>query len=333
MITHEIDKPLEEKPEDLGELHKPSFEELKIWEFNGIPRYNVWCNGVLKGSNQKIYAFYLEFKPFHGSRKYVYQFDMVEIEDGKFNNIGRIDWEGWVSEEFEDKIVFSGSQGEVEYSILKEGGYKLSLNRRFMEVNMPAYGHYIGGDVQLNLDFEDLGFPFWYNKGRPAIIFSDGTKIAGAEPFSRVSGHIVIDGRKVEVVGFADHEAFFNKGDIVHNIIKHGNEFWLPFWCNDKTHGIFVIFGDYKDGGVVIDGKYMIPKRFDLTILRLHGFSPVKVNLSAETLDGSLDLTYDGIARFGWQFGEVVSKVSGIFTRKNGDITELRGFGWVEHLS
>ena len=163
MFTYEIDKPLEGKPEDLEGLHKPSFEELKRLEFNGIPRYNIWCNCVLKGNNQKIYAFYLEFKPFHGNRKYVYQFDMIEIEDGKFNNIGRIDWEGWVSEEFEDKIVFSGSQGEVEYSILREGGYKLSLNRRFMEIDLPAYGHYIGGDIQLNLDFEDLGFPFWYN--------------------------------------------------------------------------------------------------------------------------------------------------------------------------
>jgi len=333
MFTYEIDKPLEGKPEDLEGLHKPSFEELKRLEFNGIPRYNIWCNGVLKGNNQKIYAFYLEFKPFHGNRKYVYQFDMIEIEDSKFNNIGRIDWEGWVSEEFEDKIVFSGSQGEVEYSILREGGYKLSLNRRFMEIDLPAYGHYIGGDIQLNLDFEDLGFPFWYNKGRPAIIFPDGTKIAGAEPFSRVSGYAVINGRKVEVAGFSDHEAFFNKGDIVHNIIKHGNEFWLPFWCNDETHGIFVIFGDYKDGGIVIDGNYMIPRDFDLAILRLHGISPVKINLSAETLKGSLNLTYDGIARFGWQWGEVVSRVSGTFTRKDGSTAELKGFGWIEHLS
>jgi len=77
-----------------------SLEDWNSMEFRDI---TFWCNGVLKGNNQKIYAFYLEFKPFHGNRKYVYQFDMIEIEDSKFNNIGRIDWEGWVSEEFEDK--------------------------------------------------------------------------------------------------------------------------------------------------------------------------------------------------------------------------------------
>lgn len=313
---YNIDKPLEKNPQDLGNIHKASIEELALDKVYGIPRFNCWYNFVGKGNDGKSYAFHGSFA--HDDSRYKKAWlsfnTYSELDPIGFFTHPSFAWERTFDGE---KITYLAS-GEndcyFKYTIY-EDTYSIEslIKADCQNINMKDYQN-----IFINVNFHKE-VSFWYNKGQIAKIYSD-CEIAGIEEVSKAEGHIIIDGKRINVSGLGHSEHFFNKGDIVPKIRQYGNEFWMPFRF-DEVQGFFVIFGDYKDAGLAINGEYIIPSSFDYFL----DSKRKTVRIIADTNKGELDITYH-------ISGNINAQNFGISTGKLGGENLTNGFGWIEHI-
>ncbi|HEX30396.1 TPA: hypothetical protein ENG04_09980 [Candidatus Poribacteria bacterium] len=336
-----IDKPLGGDPGDLGNIHRPTIEELSNERLAGIPRFNYWVSGLLSGNDGNYYAFYLDIiVPWETYSFGVALLSGLSVEDEGFRqfHVRREIVKNTGCDRTGEKIVvWAPGDGERHrlagdygiYEIMEGGRYRLGMN--IIDEEVP---------IHLELECSSSGMPFWYNRGRAATIFPNGIRIAGIEEVCSASGYIVFGGKRVELRGFTDHEHFYNEvdapeGNILDGIARYGGEYWMPFY-SEGVHGIFVTFDKYLDGGIILgdQGEYLIPTDLEIKVLkRYKGYDfPTEVQVLADTDKGLLQITHRAI---GLLYGnETISKVSGTFKYEDGGAIEIvDGFGWIEHIT
>jgi hypothetical protein len=315
--VYDTDKPLQENPQDLGNIHKPSIEELALEELHGIPRFNCWYNFVGKGSDEKLYAFHGTFAhdDFRYGKAWLTLKVFSEPEPTGFFTHPSLSWK----RTFDGETIVYLASGEngcyFKYTIYRDTYLVESVIKADCQ-NINMKGH---RNIFIRISFH-RETSFWYNKGQIAKIYPDCV-IAGIEETSKAEGYIIIDGERVDVSGLGHGEHFFNNGNIVPKIRQYGNEFWMPFRF-DEVQGFFVVFGDYKDAGLLIDDEYIIPSSFDY-------FPDSKkrtVRVIADTPKGKLDVTY-------YLSGNIKAQNFGISTGKLDGKDLTNGFGWVEHIN
>ena len=170
------------------------------------------------------------------------------------------------------------------------------------------------------------GYSFWYNKNTDYALILPDSPNTGFEETGKAEAVITIHGKKVKASGFGEQENLFCGGakgaDYRTALLKYGNEWWVPF-TTDQAEGIFVMTGKYKDAGLFIDGKYIIPSDFEVT--------PIEANKSftirATTPDGVLEVNF---SMWGWDppLYEHWGTCSG--TYKGQQLTN--GYCWLEHI-
>jgi hypothetical protein len=292
---------------ELALLHNPSIEELAKEELFGIKRWNSWFNFVGKGDDNKLYELhgtFKFFKPNFGEAWLTFTSwkEPWERENGFIYN------SNWKKEFKEDKIVFFA--GDENNDFVR---YTIYENKYLFEARHE--------NININLTFQKES-SFWYNQGKVARVYPD-CMIAGIEETSKAVGYIIIEDKKINVSGLGHSEHFFSDnehGNIIQKINQYGNEWWIPF-RSDEAKGIFVIFGNYKDAGLILNNEYVIPSDFYIQMDN----EEKSIKLFAETLKGKLEMTFH-------IWGEVRTEYFGTLKGKLNGKEFTHGFGWVEHI-
>ena len=289
----------------LGNIHDPSIDELALEELFGIPRHNNWFSFVGRGDDQNIYGLYGNFQYHYGRKASII---VKRFPDNEIICHLSFDWRKESGRRFDGKKVVYWAPSSLEGDYIKytihDDSYELKANCR---------------STYINLIFQKE-VSFWYNKARPAEVYPD-CEISGIEEISKATGYLVTEGKRINLTGLGHSEHFFNKGNIVQKIKEYGNEWWMPFRF-DEVQGIFVVFGDYRDAGLLIDGEYIIPSSFDYFV----DSKKRSIRIVADTPKGTLDITHH-------IFGNIGTEYLATSTGKLNGRELTNGFGWVEHVN
>lgn len=298
-------------PADLGKIHKATIDDLKLMEAHGVPRWNYWYNFVGKGDDGNLYMAYVYINH-HGTGKlvpptvfaYSCSADPQKIIKIKFSTLPKLKSE-------KDKIIWTVEEnGQFLVYTLAEG--KITLSYKDKEIELRS---------EMNNEYS-----FWYNKNIDYALILPDSPNTGFEETGKAFAEITIAGKKVTASGFGEQENLFCGGakgaDYRTALLKYGNEWWVPFHT-DQAEGIFVMTGKYKDAGLYIDGKYIIPSGFEVTPIEANKSFTIK----ATTPDGELVVNFD---MWGWDppLYEHWGTCSG--TYKGQQLTN--GYCWLEHI-
>jgi hypothetical protein len=298
-------------PEDLGKIRKATLEEIGQLEMAGIPRWNYWFNFSGKGDDGKQYAAYACVN-YHGTGALVpgvmfvlsMEDNGTKLMDGSLKVIP-------TRKQEKDRLVFTAKEGDksLVYSIYKE---KVIID-------------YKSSEYSVNLELSTL-YSFWYNKGIQPVNVLPNTPSAGFEQPGPAKGTIAMGGKTIQVTGGGELENYFCGGktgaDYRTSLIKYGNEWWVPF-NSDQLSGIFVVTGPYKDAGLFINGKYVIPSEFQI----LQGEPNKTFTIAAKTSEGDLEITCN-LWGMNPKLYECWGTVTGTF--KGAQLTN--GNCWLEHV-
>jgi hypothetical protein len=298
-------------PGDPGKIRKADLADIEQLEMAGIPRWNYWFNFSGKGDDGKQYAAYACVN-YHGTGALVQGVMFVlsmedngtKLMDGSLKVIPTRNQE-------KDRLVFTAKEGNksLVYSIYKE--------KVIIDYKSPEYS--------VNLELSTL-YSFWYNKGIQPVNVLPNTPSAGFEQPGPAKGTIVMGGKTIRVTGGGELENYFCGGkggaDYRTSLIKYGNEWWVPF-STDQISGIFVVTGPYKDAGLYVNGKYVIPSEFKI----LQGEPNKTFTISAKTSEGDLEITCN-LWGMNPKLYECWGTVVGTF--KGQELTN--GNCWLEHV-
>ena len=298
-------------PGDPGKIRKADLADIEQLEMAGIPRWNYWFNFSGKGDDGKQYAAYACVN-YHGTGALVQGVMFVlsmedngtKLMDGSLKVIP-------VRKQEKDRLVFTAKDGNksLVYSIYKE--------KVILEYKSPEYS--------VNLELSTL-YSFWYNKGIQPVNVLPNTPSAGFEQPGPAKGTIVMGGKTIQVTGGGELENYFCGGkggaDYRTSLIKYGNEWWVPF-NTDQISGIFVVTGPYKDAGLYVNGKYVIPSEFKI----LQGEPNKTFTISAKTSEGDLEITCN-LWGMNPKLYECWGTIAGTF--KGQELTN--GNCWLEHV-
>jgi hypothetical protein len=149
--------------------------------------------------------------------------------------------------------------------------------------------------------------------------------MAGFEETGAAEGYFLVNGQKIDVKGFGESENLFCGGkgvDYRSALIKYGNEWWVPFHT-DQAQGLVCMTGKYKDAGLFLNGKYVVPSSVEVV--------PIEANksfqLNMKTSEGDLNLV---ISCWGWDppLYEHWATCEGTFNGQN----LTNGYAWLEHI-
>jgi hypothetical protein len=295
-------------PADLGNIHKATIKDLQAMEFLGIPRWNYWFNFVGKADDGTLYMAYAYINH-HGTGKFVppavFTYS-TEKDSGKFT-----------------KIKFTGEPKLIDTKdsrtwLLNDGDNQLTYILKDGKIEVKYKSPDIAIDLALTTKFS-----FWYNKGVTPPEFLPGASMAGFEEPGFAEGSFVIKGQKILVKGFGESENLSCGGtDYRSGLIKYGNEWWVTF-NSDQVAGLVIFGGKYKDAGLFIEGKYVIPSSIKIV--------PIEANKSftmvLQTSAGEVSLSF---YCWGWDpsLYEHWATCDGTF--KGKPITN--GYAWLEHI-
>lgn len=337
-----IDQPLAGNPEDLGVFRRPTVAEMGAEILEGVPRYNYWLHSLLTGDDGQFYPLYLEFllrdAPPRKDNGGKYQLEicrasgaLVDSPGHEQTSFGHLVFnERYGIQRSADRVtLFSPASTDLDSPPNEYVKFELEETRSFLSLKKTLDGNL----VELHLAFDSPDIPFWYNKGRPATIFPDGTLIFGVEDVLCANGYGLFNGRKVQLAGLGEREHFFNRGDIVQGILKYRNECWVILY-SDEVRGVLVQFNDYRDGKLVVEGKHLLPIDFKVRTLELsRNNRPIRLGIEATTLEGVLEVTLDAIMICAFTGNEFPSKLSGAFTYKDGrEVPISNGLAWREEI-
>ena len=298
-------------PTDLGKVHKATLADIKKMSLFDVPRWNYWFNFVGTGSDGNQYMTYA-YVNHHGTGKIVLPIVFAMSSSADPKKIDKVN--------FNTLPVYKEEKDKISYTVT-EGGRSLV---------------YTVADGRISIAYKDATrsvdaavttrYSFWYNKNLDYALILPGSPMTGFEETGKAEATFVLDGKTITAKGFGESENLFCGGakgaDYRTALIKYGNEWWVPFWT-EGAEGIFVMTGSYKDAGVYIGGKYMIPSDFTVT--------PIEANKSfridAKTPVGLLSLTF---TMWGWDpplyehWGTVEGTLAG---KKLGG-----GYSWLEHI-
>lgn len=298
-------------PDDPGNIHKATIDDLKLMEVHGVPRWNYWYNFVGKGDDGNFYMAYVYINH-HGTGKLVpptifawsSSADPMKITKIKFTTLPVLKTE-------KERIIWSVEEnGQSLTYILASGKVILKYKDSNFECESEMFNNY----------------SFWYNKNVDFALILPDSPNTGFEETGKAEAAFVIGGKQVKATGFGEQENLFCGGakgaDYRTALIKYGNEWWAPFHT-DQAEGIFVMTGKYKDAGLYINGQYIIPSDFEVTPIEANKSFTIKAN----TKDGELVVNFD---MWGWDppLYEHWGTCTG--TWKGKQLTN--GYCWLEHI-
>ena len=213
-----------------------------------------------------------------------YFFEMV-VKNPNGGNIVHTSWIGIMRLLTNDNYIYLKSK-DINISIYPEN------------ISSRIYIKLSGADINLELS----GKPFWYNHGKIAEI-GNGQKVWGFEILEDVSGYI----GKEKVSG----EGLFERVNFNIELVKTP---YFISWIAINTKnvkGILYRQGEYRDGGLWIDGKYYQPVDFYLSSLNTSGkeVKYLSMIISYEKKDGV--------------YGYIKIYAKGIFYNNFGNVCDM----------
>ena len=295
-------------PNDMGKIHKATIQDLQAMEFLGIPRWNYWFNFVGKADDGTLYMAYAYINH-HGTGKFVAPAVFAYSTNKDAGKTTKVN--------FTSEPKMTDDKNSRTW-LLKDGENTLT---------------YILTDGKISVKFEspdkviDLSlttkFSFWYNKGIVPPEFLPGATMAGFEEPGYAEGTFTTKGQTVTVKGFGESENLSCGGtDYRSALLKYGNEWWVTF-NTDQAAGLIIFGGKYKDAGLYIDGKYVIPSSIQVV--------PIEANNSFtmifQTSVGELKVNF---TCWGWDpaLYEHWATCDGSYNGK----PLTNGFAWLEHI-
>ncbi|MEI9479860.1 MAG: hypothetical protein WCO26_25265, partial [Deltaproteobacteria bacterium] len=300
--------PLAADPSIMGNIHKASLEELKKVELYGSPRFNTWFQFSGKGDDGNLYGLYACVNH-HGTGK-VQKRVMVAISSNSWKDPLQVLDLMVIPErkEYEDKLVWEAKDGDkyFEWTITEKDTtvYYKDTNR---EINLT-----------LKTDYS-----FWYNRGIQPVELLPGGQTTGYEQPGKATGTITLDGKAIKVSGHGEFENYFVKGTGYREVLlKYGNEWWVVFTA-DQLSGIFFTGIAYRDAGLYIDGKYVIPTEFHITPIE----AKKSYTITAKTSIGDLSVTFNF-----WGNNPALYEYWGTMEGTLAGQPLTNGFAWIEHV-
>jgi len=341
LLTHKkVSHPLQGNTKDLGKIHKPILTDYTLYYHDNpeLPAYDWWLCALMRGDDGQKYLMLISFHPKWTDYKFGRESSVTETSfpDNQYDSVH---WAEVGYEKHKESIILWHPK-EQDYKNLA-GVYTtwvMELGKHHLIVNT-AKAH-------LDLNFESLGLPFWFNKGYEGILMPRSTPLIGFEDFMEVEGHVVLKNKKIHLhgYGFNEHMCFkkLNFG------WKRAD--WVGFMFDHLYAGFLQIDFDYMDGGIYLrkENRYIIPTNFTIEYTKCVALPhdptsprkglnkksklPVEIHIFAETVEGTLDVRGKSVGRLVIAKDhdhQVGLKLEGIFTFIDGRIIKLKnGFGW-----
>lgn len=219
-----------------------------------------------------------------------------------------------------DTISYLAKDGDksLRYVIKRAGATSL------VSIDVKANGM----DVHVELTPQ---MTYWYAQNTGVDMIFPDSPSAGFEEPSISTARINIRGHSTVMrKGAGDSECFYNSAipnmkekfvDWRTDLNKYGNEMWIVLH-SDQVQGLFYISDKYRDAGLSINGKYLIPTEYH--------FTPIIANrsflLTARTSEGDLVTTFDLNAGYDPFLVELWGTLEGTI----GGKPLTGGLGWLE---
>lgn len=297
-------------PGDHGKVHKATLQDLRAMEFYGVPRWNYWFNFVGKADDGTLYMAYAYINH-HGTGKITPPIVFAMSTSKDPSNILKVKFtEAPTLKDTKDSRIWIVRDGDntLTYT-LTDGKVGIKFESKDLTVDVASV----------------MQYSFWYNKNVNSAEMMPGAPMAGFEETGAAEGYFLLNGQKIMVKGFGESENLFCGGkgvDYRSALIKYGNEWWVPFHT-DQAQGLICMTGKYKDAGLFLNGKYVVPSSVEVL--------PVEANksfqLKMKTSEGDLDLL---ITCWGWDppLYEHWATCEGTFKGQN----LTNGYAWLEHI-
>ena len=159
---------------------------------------------------------------------------------------------------------------------------------------------------------------YWFNRNENFAIPYPGTLVAGFEEPGIASGTIEEDGQSIIIDQTAGiSECFYNGPQPGHQLTEfrkvigqYGNEWYIPFHAGEVS-GIFLIYGEFRDALLQINGKSVVPESFTIT----PQVANQSISITAKTSEGILVLDLESLI---WdrQFAEYSGTLTGSLNGK-----------------
>ena len=306
-----IPNPLSYDPSIKGNIHKASIEELKKVELYGAPRYNTWFQFSGKGDDGNLYGMYACVNH-HGTGK-VQKRLMFAISCNAWkdvpNQLQVLDLMVVPDrKETKDSLIWTAKDGD---KTLKWTIKKMSMTIDYKDKNKTV-------NMTLKTDYS-----FWYNRGmQPAEILPGGLTCGFEQP-GKATGTITIDKKPVKVSGHGEFENYFVKGAGYREVLlKYGNEWWIAL-TTDQLSGLIFEGIAYKDAGLYVNGKYVIPSEFSITPIEAKKSYTIKMKTTA----GDIVLNFNF-----WGNNPLLYEYWGTVDGTLNGKPLTNGYAWIEHV-
>ena len=306
-----VPNPLSYAPSIKGNIHKATIEELKKIELYGAPRYNTWFDFSGKGDDGNLYGLYACVNH-HGTGK-VQKRVMLAIScnawKDKPNQLQVLDLMVIPDrKETEDSLIWTAKDSDKTF--------KWTIKKMYMTIDYKDKNK----TIRMMLPTE---YSFWYNRGMQPAEVLPGGQTCGFEQPGKATGTITFDKKPVKVSGHGEFENYFVKGAGYREVLlKYGNEWWIVFTA-DQVSGIIFTGIAYRDAGLYINGKYVIPSEFTITPIE----AKKSYTITAKTSAGDLVLNYNF-----WGYNPLLYEYWGTVDGTLNGKPLTNGYAWIEHV-
>jgi len=306
-----IPNPLSYDSSIKGNIHKATIEELKKIELYGSPRYNTWFQFSGKGDDGNLYGMYACVNH-HGTGK-VQKRVMFAIScnawTDKPNQLEVLD------------LMVIPQRKETKESLVwaaKDGDKSLKWTIKQMYTTI----EYKDKNKTVNMTLK-TDYSFWYNRGMQPAEILPGGQTCGFEQPGKATGTITIDKKPVKVSGHGEFENYFVKGAGYRQVLlQYGNEWWIAL-TTDQLSGLIFEGIAYKDAGLYVNGKYVIPS--DFTITPIEAKKSYTINMKTSAGDIVLNFNFWGKNPLLYEYWGTVDG-----TLNGKPLTN--GYAWIEHV-
>jgi hypothetical protein len=306
-----VPNPLAADPSIMGNIHKASLEELKKVELYGSPRFNTWFQFSGKGDDGNLYGLYACVNH-HGTgkaQKRVMFAISSNVWKDKPNQLEVLDFMVIPErKDNKDNLIWEAKDGDRYF--------KWTITKKDTTV------YYKDAKRTVNLTLK-TDYSFWYNRGIQPVELLPGGQTTGFEQPGKATGTMTLEGKTIKVSGHGEFENYFVKGAGYREVLlKYGNEWWVAFTA-DQLSGIFFTGIAYRDAGLYIDGKYVIPKEFHITPIE----AKKSYTITAKTSLGDLNLKFNF-----WGNNPALYEYWGTMEGTLAGKPLTNGFAWIEHV-
>jgi len=210
--------------------------------------------------------------------------------------------------ETKESLVWSAKDGDKSL--------KWTIKKMYMTVE------YKDKNKTVNMTLK-TDYSFWYNRGmQPAEVLYGG-QTCGFEQPGVATGTITINKKPVKVKGHGEFENYFVKGAGYREVLlKYGNEWWIAL-TTDQLSGLIFTGIAYRDAGLYINGKYVIPSEFSITPIEAKKSYTIKM----KTTEGDIVLNFNF-----WGNNPLLYEYWGTVDGTLNGKPLTNGYAWIEHV-